>query len=303
MYKNLNAESLGINARHNELIEHTLTYQFRGFDIDLPAFLEQVASRGVEHAARFIQSANIQIGSFELPIDFAAEEAEYQAAFEKLPQSLNIAKQVGAEVAIATLAPFSDQRAYHEDFELHRARISEVAQAVDPLGIRIALNFLAPAHHREGHAGQFICNPDSILTLLQTIAEQNVGLCLDAWHWHVGGGTMEQLQEFSVARVYAVRVADLPVGADLATVTEKSRAIPGTTGEVPLNRLFRWLRENDYQGSVTAFCHPEQFVGSKRTKFVAQVAKQLDGLIVGTSAPEPGEVEGESNSEATAATS
>ena len=77
MYKNLNAESLGITARQNELIELALTYKFRGLDIDTQSFLRQVESRGKEHAVRFLQSAHIRVGGFDLPVRWLADDVAW----------------------------------------------------------------------------------------------------------------------------------------------------------------------------------------------------------------------------------
>ena len=54
-----------------------------------------------------------------------------------------------------------------------------------------------------------------------------MGLCLDVWEWHVGGGTLEQLREFPVEKIVMVRIADLPADANLETVTEEERLLPG----------------------------------------------------------------------------
>ena len=75
MYKSLNAESLGISGRPNELIELALTYKFRGLDLNAETW-----SRGREQAAMFLKSANIRVGGFDLPVPLSAEEAEYKQA-------------------------------------------------------------------------------------------------------------------------------------------------------------------------------------------------------------------------------
>ena len=35
---------------------------------------------------------------------------------------------------------------------------------------------------------------DAFLMLLKSIDSANVGVALDLWHWHFGGGTLEQIQ-------------------------------------------------------------------------------------------------------------
>ena len=41
MFKNLDFEALGVSGHQSELIELTLSYGFKGFDLDLAAFAHQ----------------------------------------------------------------------------------------------------------------------------------------------------------------------------------------------------------------------------------------------------------------------
>ena len=72
MFKNLNANVLGISGRQSELIELALTYGFRGMDVDMSELLKRSESRGIDWAARFIRSAHnssrFSAGGFDLPI-------------------------------------------------------------------------------------------------------------------------------------------------------------------------------------------------------------------------------------------
>jgi sugar phosphate isomerase/epimerase len=279
MYKNLNAESLGISARQNELIELALTYKFRGLDIDTESFLRQVESRGKEHAVRFLQSAHIRVGGFDLPVRWTAEEATFKQDLQSLKETAEIMSSLGAASSTAIVLPYCDQRPYHEDFEFHRERFSEIGDELKAFGIKLAIGFRAPILSREGHDTQFITTADALVALVKMIVCDNVGMCLDLWHWHVGGGTLEAIKELSVDQIVAVRVADLPADVPLAEVTEEQRLLPGSTGIVPAAETLRWLADSGYSGPVTAHCHPQQFSGVTRIKSVAQASDALDALM------------------------
>ena len=96
MFKNLNTKSLGITARQNEMIELALTYKFSGFDIDIESLMQQAEQRGQEHATRFIDSANIRIGSFELPVDLAASDEDFARDLAGLAKVAELAETLGA---------------------------------------------------------------------------------------------------------------------------------------------------------------------------------------------------------------
>lgn len=279
MYKNLNAESLGITGRQNELIELALTYKFRGLDIDTESFLRQVESRGKEHAVRFLQAAHIRVGGFDLPVRWTADEATYKKDLEGLKDVAELMSSLGAVGSTAIVLPYCEQRPYHEDFEFHRERFSEIGDELKAFGIKLCIGFRAPLSCREGRDTQFITTADALLALVKTIVCDNVGICLDLWHWHIGGGTLESIKELSVDQIVAVRVADIPTDVPLEEVTEEQRLLPGSTGVVPAAETLKWLADSGYAGPVTAYCHPQQFTGVTRIKTVAQASDALDVLL------------------------
>lgn len=278
MKHNLNAESLGISGRHNELIELTLTYKFRGFDLDMQDLLHQIEARGRDHATRFLQSANVNIGSFQIPTDLASTEEAFAKDLQELQSIAELAESLGATHAIAQLRPFCDGRAYHEDFELHRERVEQVAAVLLAHQIRLGLGFVATKEAREQGDSQFIATPDAMMALLQMTGDV-AGLCLDTWHWHVGGGSVEQLRDFPVERIVMVRLADAPEGVEVDALTEEQRMLPGSTGVVPNGEWLSWLHDQGYDGPVTPYCHPAQFSGLTRSQVVEQAAESLTNLL------------------------
>ncbi len=279
MYKNLNAESLGISARQNELIELALTYKFRGLDIDTESFLRQVESRGKEHAVRFLQSAHIRVGGFDLPVRWTAEDATYKQDVQALKDVAEIMASLGAASSIAIVLPYCEQRPYHEDFEFHRERLSQIGDELQPFDIKLGIGFRAPASSREGHETQFITTTEALVALIKMIASDNVGICLDLWHWHVGGGSLESIKELSAEQIVSVRLADLPADVAVEEITEEQRLLPGSTGVVPAVETLKWLADSGYSGPVSAYCHPQQFTGVTRINSVAQASDALDALI------------------------
>lgn len=279
MYKNLNAKSLGIRGRQSELIELTLTYKFEGFDVDTEQLLKQAESRGAEHVARFVNSADVRVGSLELPLDFMEEEAEYQAQKSKLKMVIDIAKALGTHVVTAEISPFSTGRPYHEDFELHSKRIAEVAAELAEAEISLALGFLAPDHHRTDKPAQFVATPAALLTLIKDVNLPNVGLCLDLWHWTLAGGSQDDLADFPVEKILSVRVADLPESASVEDTTEEERLVPGNTNVVPVRQWLEWLEQRGYTGPVTPYCDPAVFSGETRKQSIEIVAERFSELM------------------------
>lgn len=279
MYKNLNSASLGISGRLNELIELALTYRFSGFDLELETLAQQAETRGVEHATRFLSGAQIKIGGFDLDLDLITEDQAFEADIKRLPARAEVARAVSAHTAILTVSPYCAWRQYHETFQLHCDRIGQIADTLGVYDINLALNFLAPAHHREDNGAQFIATPDALLTLIKMIGMTQVGLCLDTWHWYVAGGTATQIEGFPANQIYAVRLADLPQACELNTITEQDRLLPGETDTVPNVLWMQWLESQGYTGPVTAYSNPAQFSGTTRAQAAEQASQSLDRLL------------------------
>ena len=93
MYKNLNPESLGVAGRQSELIELTLTYGFRGLDVDAGDLLKRASLLGVEEATRYLRSANVKVGGLRLPVALAADEEGFKNDLERLSKVTDTAKQ------------------------------------------------------------------------------------------------------------------------------------------------------------------------------------------------------------------
>lgn len=274
MYKSLNAESLGISGRPNELIELALTYKYRGLDLNAETW-----SRGRDQAVMFLKSAKLRVGGFDLPVRLTAEESEYKQDLTTLSEVAEIASSLGGTTCTAIIAPYCEQRAYHEDFEFHRERLTEIAEQLKPHGIRLGIGFLAPIASRAAYETQFIASHQTLMALVQTIVSDNIGVCLDLWHWHVSGATVEEIKAIGVDRIASVRLADVPAEISMDSITEKQRLVPGSTGVVPAAEVLQWLSESDYSGPVSAFCHPDQFIGVTRMNTVSQVAEALDSLM------------------------
>ena len=87
MFKNLSTDGLGISGRQSEIIELVLSFGFKGIDLDLLDFQRQVATHGLPHARRLLDSARLKIGTFALPLIWDEDDETYRQGLEKLPES------------------------------------------------------------------------------------------------------------------------------------------------------------------------------------------------------------------------
>ena len=117
MVRNLSTDGLGFWAPQNEQIELALSYGFASIDMEVVDFSEQVESRGMEKARRLIDSANIKLGAFPLPVKLDASDEDFQQQVSQLGSRAGLAargrrvyrysNRPCAASAIRSTAPFT----------------------------------------------------------------------------------------------------------------------------------------------------------------------------------------------------
>jgi len=280
MYRNLNPYLLSISGRQGELLEIALTYRFTGLTIDIREVADKAKTLGMEAAAKYLLSARIKIGGFELPVRFAGPEADFKADLAGLKPILDAATALGASRCFVTIQPTSDELPFHENFKFLALRLKEVGAVLAERGIKLGLRLLAGEAHRNNGGYQFIHQADPLIMFIQTVGADNVGLWLDTWNWHVGGGSPEKLRALRGEQIIAVELSDIPAGVDLATITEEQRQLPGEGGQIDSAAYLATLQELGFKGPVSAAVHPAAVPGTKREALVKKAAEALDAVLL-----------------------
>ncbi len=276
MYKNLNTSDLGIAGHQSEMIELALTFKFKAMDLDLVDFAVRAKLRGMPYARRLIDSANLGISSFDLPLDWEADVDVFKPELEKLAEYAQAAAEVGCTRCLATLSPAGDKLPYHENFEFHRTRFTEICNALEPAGVRLGLGFRAAENLRKGQTFQFIHEIDALGLLVNMVEASNIGIVLDVWDLHVSGGSVDNIKGMTADQIVAVQLADIPADAPLAELTEESRLLPGESGQPDIPAMLVALAELGYEGPVSAKPHKSVVQGTRRDPIAKRVAEALD---------------------------
>ncbi|HOM15808.1 MAG TPA: TIM barrel protein, partial [Thermoguttaceae bacterium] len=186
-----------------------------------------------------------------------------------------VASQIGCPRCVLTITPASDQLPYHENFEVHRRRLAEIAEAMSQAGVWIGLRFQAAGSLRKDRTFQFIHDLDATTLLISMSGAKNVGLVVDVWDWTVSGLPIEKLRSLSREQIVAVQVADLPADVPFMEAKEEHRRLPGDGGVIDIPAFLRILAEMGYDGPVTPTPYRGLF-GRTRRDTVARMAG--DGL-------------------------
>ncbi len=296
MYRCLNVETLGITGRQSELLELALSNRFKGIELDMETLARQVDSRGQEYATRCIDSAKkcpveLVVGPWKVPVRWDAAEDRIKEQLRRVPTLANVAKTVDASLAFTSVLPGSESLPLKENFEFYSAKLTELSDMLAPHGIRLAIGFHAAAAAREGLPHQFVCKAEELITLVNMVNSDNVGLYLDTWNWHLGGGTMEMVEGLGINKLFAVSVADIPADADADGIALDQRMLPGPEGVIPIANMLERLHELEYDGPVTVYPTMSQYKGIPRDKVVVRVAEALRSVWPGAELQEEAEAE------------
>jgi len=146
------------------------------------------------------------------------------------------------ELAIETLVVSCDVSAPLGERDLERTRTSlqQAAHQAGEQGVRVALELQARA--------AFGNNLQTAAVLVAEVASPALGLCLDAFHFHVGPSKTEDLIYLTKENLFHVQLCDL---ADIPRefATDADRILPGD-GDIPLKTIVNYLAEMEYDGWV-----------------------------------------------------
>lgn len=276
MFKNFSPTALGVTGHQSELIELALTYGFSGMDLDASELVSRARLKGMDYARRLIDSAKIKLGAFPLSVDLEADDAQFVEGVKRLGEAAAAAAEVGCRRCVATLAPFSATRPYHENFEFHRQRLGAICEALRPSGARLGLGFQAAEYLRRNQPFQFIHDFDALGLLINMVGASNIGFLVDPWDLVVSGLGLDALAKLPVEQIVAVQLAGLPQDKPLPDLDQNSRLVPDVGGRIDLAAVLRILAEKHYDGPVTPRPSRGAVPSRRREAIVRQVAEGID---------------------------
>ncbi len=278
MEKILNTTGLGVSGRQNELIELALTFKFDTVEVDMNDLIGRHDTMGKEFACQFLKSANIDIGTFVLPVDLDASDEDFNKACEKLDTILSLCETLHGKRCRVPIATSSDTE-FQPNFERQRTRLFELGEKCAPHGMHLGLMLQSPGSNEKGN--KFIQTAEEILTLVKTVGHDNVGLFLNTWQWQASGGGMDQISEIDVNKITELAMADLPETADPGNIKPSDRVMPGENEKSFSVAVFEHLKSAGYDGAISFATHLSTYTHVSRDKIINLISKRLDRLQTG----------------------
>jgi sugar phosphate isomerase/epimerase len=278
MLKNFSPAALGINGRQSELIELALTYGFTGMDVDMHEMLRRAQRTNVEDAAKYLEAAKIEVGGFELGIDLDADEDAFTSQLGGLHPVADMAKQLGATRGYIRVPAATNRLPYHEYFDVQGTRLGQIAQVLEPRGIKLGIGFSAGKELEEGKEFAFVRNVEGYLALVNSVAGANAGMLLDTWDWVVGDGAMDQLSEIAADKIVAVRLGSVTAEVEAGSATSSDRVLPEQEGALNHVNVIKHLASIGFDGPVSPSASNQSYKGQTRESIVQRAQEAVDGI-------------------------
>jgi len=186
------------------------------------------------------------------PFPFGGEDAAFKDALKPLEEDAAFTAAVGCRKMMVVL-PASTTMAKDAQRKLAVDRLSAVAAVLNQSNIRLGVEFLGPLYFRQPRPGgppsePFIWNMPDALALAKECGT-NVGVILDAWHWHHSKSTTADIVDAGAARIVHVHISDAKA-APPEDVRDNQRLMPGE-GIIDLKGFLQALKKAGYAEGVS----------------------------------------------------
>ena len=186
------------------------------------------------------------------PLPLGGEDAAFKDALTQLGEDAAFSAGVGCNKMMFVL-PASTTMDRQEQRKVAKDRLAAVADLLQRSQIRLGLEFLGPLYFRQGRAGgppanPFIWNMPDAVSLAKDCGP-NVGVILDAWHWHHSGSTPADILAADKSRIVHLHISDAKETAP-ADVRDNQRLMPGE-GIIDLMGFFAALKKIGYADGIS----------------------------------------------------
>lgn len=217
---------------------------YGGVDVNLGAARKE----GLDATRALFAELKIKPGIASLPVRYSSsDDAAYREDLKQLADAAAFCAAIGCPRMMAVLPP-SSQTPKAELRPLIKDRLLAINEILGRSQVRLGLEFLGPLHFRTRNPHEFIWRMDEALEFSRECGP-NIGLTLDAWHWHHARATAADILSAGRDRIVHVHVSDARQQTP-EEVRDNQRVMPGE-GIIDLTTFFRTLQKIGYADAVS----------------------------------------------------
>ena len=243
MYLSMNGVPIGAHLSWEHFARLASVTGFLGVDVMLDAAMTD----GVARTRKLLEDLRLRPAIAGFPVVFSKDEAAFRASLAKLEEAAPFAAAIGCPRMMTSIGSSSDTPK-DELRRIYKRRFTECANILARSHCRLGLEFLGPLQFRRRFAHEFIWKMPEMLVFAKECGS-NVGLTLDAWHWHLAGATVADILAAGRERIVEVHFDDAP---DLPPdqIRDNQRLLPGE-GVIDLTGFLRALDKIGYPDALS----------------------------------------------------
>jgi 4-hydroxyphenylpyruvate dioxygenase len=229
-----------LNSPFDRDLEDFAAGQCRSVEVWLTKLEEYLKSHTLKDVRYWLDKFEITlpVASFQGGLLASQGEARREA-WDLFTRRLDLCRELGIGTIVVVCdvpAPLSQTTT-----ERVQASLVQVAQEAGKRGLRAALEFQADS--------TFGNNLQTAAMLIADVGSPHLGICVDAFHWHVGPSKTEDLAYLTTDNLFHVQLCDL-ADTPRELARDSARILPGD-GDIALAPLIDHLRRIDYRGCVS----------------------------------------------------
>ena len=285
MFGAVNAHLLGLDMEAEATVALALRYRVAGVGLSR-AQLQRLDERRLGQLRTQLEACALATECcFLLDPPLAVPQAQWRAGMAVLPAAARRARRLGFTRTLMTVLPFHDELPFTANFAQHVQRVRELAGELAACGIVLGLEYLAPESRRRGHRYRFIHNLAGLRALCRAVAQPNVGLVLDSFHWYCAAETTADIASLAPGEIVTVHLSDAVAGLGRERQQAFARELPGATDIIDNAAFVAALAAIGYRGPIG--CEPMNrafaALGPERAVAAASTALQRVAAAAGVS--------------------
>lgn len=243
MFLSLNSVLISGRVPWPEFAKLAAKTGFPGTDV----MLGPAMKAGVSATRDLLAELKIKPAVFDFPVEFRKDDATFSAGLAKLNDQATFAAAIGCP-RMVTYIMSSSPIEKEELRETYKKRFTAAARILANANVRLGLEFLGPLHIRKQFPHEFIWQMNEMLEFAESCGP-NVGLLLDAWHWHTAGATTDDIIHAGKDRIVHIHFDDAP---DLPAeqIRDNQRLLPGE-GVINLTGFLQALQKIGYSDALS----------------------------------------------------
>lgn len=243
MFLSLNSVLVSNRVRWPEFARLAARVGFPGTDV----MLEPAMQIGAAGTNDLLAELKILPAVLDFPVEFRKDDAAFRESLAKLPKAAQFATDIHCPRMITWIMSSSDTPK-EELRRTYKQRFTESARILEQSNVRLGLEFLGPLHLRKEFKYEFIWRMNDMLEFAKECGP-NVGLLLDAWHWHHAGATTQDIVNAGRERIVHVHFDDAP-NLPPEKIRDNERLLPGE-GVINLTGFLRALQSIGYTDALS----------------------------------------------------